>query len=175
MAPGGRKDDGPGSRIGRGARSVGCRRRDPALRFCAKSGVARARVPARMMLAVATGSRMWALSSGGERFLDAEEATGSNPVAPTIEVTGPGHAPGPLCCDTGLTGNCPRRREDSCLHGVRHLGDPGTVGSYGRENDHGMHARAEQRRLWGEESAGRWVRCVRRAAYPYCKCLCVGS
>src|SRR5660398_188590 len=25
----------------------------------------------------------WALSSGGERFLDAEEATGSNPVAPT--------------------------------------------------------------------------------------------
>ena len=44
------------------------------------------------------GGRVRALSSGGERFLDAEEATGSNPVAPTSIRRGLGRNAGASWC-----------------------------------------------------------------------------
>src|SRR5581483_10389585 len=43
------------------------------------------------------GSR--ALSSGGERFLDAEEVRGSNPLAPTLDL--PVREPAPGSCTSG--------------------------------------------------------------------------
>jgi hypothetical protein len=44
-----------------------------------------------------------ALSSGGERFLDAEEVRGSNPLAPTIQC--PGHGPSSYRCGPRIGGS----------------------------------------------------------------------